>query len=53
MCYSTALRKQKEAIEKKLRHKLDATCAVEGASEPYYHLNGFTNIGKTCYLGFQ
>lgn len=42
MCYSTALRKQKEAIEKKLRHKLDATFGIEGAYEPYYHLNGFT-----------
>lgn len=42
MCYATALRKQKEAIEKTLRHKLNATFGIEGAYEPYYHLNGFT-----------
>ncbi len=43
MCYSTALRKQKETIEKNLRDKLNVTFGVEGAYEPYFHLNGFTH----------
>lgn len=42
MCYATALRKQREEIEKKLRLTLNATFGIEGAYEPYYHLNGFT-----------
>lgn len=48
MCYSTALRKQKEEIEKNLRDKLNATFVVDSAYEPYFHLNGFTH--KNLYI---
>jgi putative SOS response-associated peptidase YedK len=43
MCYSTALRKQKEQIEKELRHQLPAKFNPSIDFEPYFHLNGFTH----------
>jgi putative SOS response-associated peptidase YedK len=43
MCYSTALRKQKEEIQKKLRDSLNATIGINSQYEPYFHLNGFTH----------
>ena len=42
MCYSTALRKQREQIEKELRLQLPAKFKPSSDFEPYYHLNGFT-----------
>lgn len=42
MCYSTALRKSREEIEKNLRKQFDATFDTSNEFEPYYHLNGFT-----------
>lgn len=39
MCYSTALRKEKEAIER----KMFAEMKIPLEYEPYYHLNGFTH----------
>ncbi|WP_111682435.1 SOS response-associated peptidase [Winogradskyella tangerina] len=43
MCYSTALRKQREQIEKKLRDRINSTFHPEIQFEPYFHLNGFTH----------
>jgi putative SOS response-associated peptidase YedK len=43
MCYSTALRLEKEDIEKKLLKHFNATFDANGAYEPYFHLNGFTH----------
>ena len=43
MCYSTALRKQREQIEKKLRDRINARFHPSVKFTPYYHLNGFTN----------
>ncbi|MGC1471063.1 MAG: SOS response-associated peptidase [Psychroserpens sp.] len=42
MCYSTALRKPKEVIERKLKEPFNATFEVSGEYQPYYHLNGFS-----------
>lgn len=42
MCYSTALRKQKEQIEQELRYQIPATFSPKTDYNPYYHLNGFT-----------
>ena len=42
MCYSTALRKQKEQIEQKLFNQIPAKFPKATAYNPYYHLNGFT-----------
>ncbi len=43
MCYSTALRKQREQIEQRLYDQLDAEFEVPLEFEPYFHLNGFTH----------
>ncbi|RNC88381.1 MAG: SOS response-associated peptidase [Winogradskyella sp.] len=43
MCYSTALRKQREKIEKKLRDSIAAKFHPSVEYTPYYHLNGFTH----------
>ncbi len=43
MCYSTALRKQREEITKKLRHTFNADFEVSESFQPYYHLNGFSH----------
>ncbi|NNE31790.1 MAG: SOS response-associated peptidase [Winogradskyella sp.] len=43
MCYSTALRKQKEQIEKELKQQqIRAEFSSTSQFQPYYHLNGFT-----------
>jgi len=42
MCYSTALRKQKEQIEQELKYQIPATFSPTTDFKPYYHLNGFT-----------
>lgn len=43
MCYSTALRKQREQIEQRLFNQVASDFAVDLEYEPYYHLNGFTH----------
>jgi putative SOS response-associated peptidase YedK len=43
MCYSTALRKQKDELEERLRKDFNATFAIDGEYEPYYHQNGFSH----------
>jgi putative SOS response-associated peptidase YedK len=43
MCYSTALRKKKEAIEKKLLSQVPAKFPENTEYEPFFHLNGFTH----------
>lgn len=43
MCYSTALRKQREQVEKKLRDSINARFHPKADYNPYYHLNGFTH----------
>jgi putative SOS response-associated peptidase YedK len=42
MCYSTALRKQKEQIEQILLRQIPAKFPKSTEYNPYYHLNGFT-----------
>ena len=42
MCYSTALRKSREEIEKKLKDQFNATFEDTNTYSPYYHLNGFS-----------
>lgn len=42
MCYSTALRKKREVIEKKLLDQISATFPERTEYEPFFHLNGFT-----------
>ena len=42
MCYSTALRKKREAIEKKLLSRIPARFPKNTEYEPFFHLNGFT-----------
>ena len=42
MCYSTALRKEREVIEQKLLRQIPATFPELNDFEPYYHLNGFS-----------
>ena len=42
MCYSTALRKQREIIEQKLLSQIPATFQSDTEFEPFFHLNGFT-----------
>lgn len=43
MCYSTALRKKRESIERKLKSELHVNFGVDKAYTPSYHLNGFTH----------
>ncbi len=43
MCYSNALRKQRENIEKELRDQIKVKFHPESTYTPYYHLNGFTH----------
>lgn len=43
MCYSTALRKQREKIEQRLIKQIPAKFKEETTFEPYFHLNGFTH----------
>ncbi|TVZ60194.1 putative SOS response-associated peptidase YedK [Flavobacteriaceae bacterium MAR_2010_105] len=43
MCYSTSLRKSREAIERRLLGKRPASFQIPLAYRPYYHLNGFTH----------
>lgn len=43
MCYSTALRKQRDEITKKLRDAFHANFEVSETFQPYYHLNGFSH----------
>ena len=43
MCYSTALRKQKQQIEQRLLNKIPAKFPDDSDYNPYYHLNGFTH----------
>ncbi|WP_430466976.1 SOS response-associated peptidase [Winogradskyella ouciana] len=49
MCYSTALRKQREQVEKKLRDSVNAKFHPSVSYTPYYHLNGFTH-GKLLII---
>ena len=42
MCYSTALRKKKETIEKELLSQIPAKFPESTDYHPYFHLNGFT-----------
>lgn len=42
MCYSTALRKKREAIERKLLSQIPAKFPKSTEYQPYFHLNGFT-----------
>lgn len=42
MCYSTALRKKREAIEKKLLSQIPAKFPENTEYEPFFHLNGFS-----------
>lgn len=43
MCYSTALRKKRDAIEQKLLSQIPAKFPASTDFNPYYHLNGFTH----------
>ena len=43
MCYSTALRKEREKIEKELQGQIKVTFNTKSTYQPYYHLNGFTH----------
>jgi putative SOS response-associated peptidase YedK len=43
MCYSTALRKQREKIEQRILSQIPAKFSEETTFEPYFHLNGFTH----------
>ncbi|BAO75794.1 SOS response-associated peptidase [Winogradskyella sp. PG-2] len=43
MCYSTALRKEREKIEKELRQQISVKFDAKSTYQPYYHLNGFTH----------
>ena len=43
MCYSTALRKQREKIEQRILSQIPAKFSKETTFEPYFHLNGFTH----------
>jgi len=45
MCYSTALRKKREEIERRLYQSLPdpATFELPSEYEPFFHLNGFTH----------
>jgi len=42
MCYSTALRKSREEIERKLKNQFNAAFEATNDYTPYFHLNGFT-----------
>jgi len=42
MYYSTALRKKREAIEKKLLSQIPSKFPEKTDYQPYFHLNGFT-----------
>ena len=42
MCYSTALRKQREQIEQRLLSQIPAKFSDTTDFEPYFHLNGFS-----------
>ena len=42
MCYSTALRKQREKIEQRLFNQIPAKFPSDAEFVPYFHLNGFT-----------
>lgn len=43
MCYSTALRKQRDVIEQRLYNQIPAAFPDDLEYDPYYHLNGFTH----------
>jgi putative SOS response-associated peptidase YedK len=43
MCYSTALRKEREKIERELRNQITVKFDPNSTFKPYYHLNGFTH----------
>lgn len=43
MCYSTALRKQREKIEQRILSQIPAKFSQESTFKPYFHLNGFTH----------
>lgn len=43
MCYSTALRKEREKIEKELRNQITVKFDANSTYKPYFHLNGFTH----------
>jgi putative SOS response-associated peptidase YedK len=43
MCYSTALRKQREDIEHQLRKEINSNIVLTESYQPYFHLNGFTH----------
>jgi len=43
MCYSTALRKEREEIERKLRSQIPSNFEIPLEYQKYFHLNGFTH----------
>lgn len=43
MCYSTALRKEREKIETELRNQINVKFDAQSTYQPYFHLNGFTH----------
>ena len=43
MCYSSALRKKREKIEKELCNQIKVTFDDSSTYKPYFHLNGFTH----------
>lgn len=44
MCYSTALRKQKEDLERQLKLTINSSIIIPDDYEPYFHLNGFSHV---------
>lgn len=43
MCYSTALRKERERIEQRIYNQIPANFIIPMEFEPYFHLNGFSH----------
>ena len=43
MCYSTALRKKREEVEKRINELIPNDIELPLEYDPYYHLNGFSN----------
>ena len=43
MCYSTALRKEREKVEQQLLNQTGVIIETPNEYNPYFHLNGFTH----------
>lgn len=52
MCYSTALRKQREEIEQKLMSMIPANFEIPQEYKKYFHLNGFSH-GKLYIIKME